>query len=192
MEFKHNKMYTARVKLKKDYRDDGGIETIDLYRNKTFEFIYKFGDDDFEDGFYIVNSPAFDIDNIEDSFKYEWGWNKDQLDFLNKKERKGFSIELYTKETIEDYVVYFEEKHDKVVYCYIQDSFIDTTFRAKAICHKDDIYSRQDGMVIAFERCVEKRINHYNKLMNSLVDQVSIARDHTKQIEYKFSKFIKK
>ena len=118
------------------------------------------------------------------------------------KERKGFSIELYTKETVEDYVVYFEEKQyvssigrryqKNIVFCYIQDYFVGETFRAKAICHKDDVYNRQDGMVIAFERCVEKRINHYNKLMNSLVDQISIARDHTKQIEYKFSKFIKK
>jgi hypothetical protein len=115
-----------------------------------------------------------------------------------KRIKKGFSLELETKQAIEEYVVYFEEKEyiaseKRLVFCYIQDSFLhDHTFKGKAVCHKDDVYSRQDGMVIAFERCVEKRINHYNKLMNSLVDQVSIARDHTKQIEYKFSKFIKK
>jgi len=108
------------------------------------------------------------------------------------KEKSGFSIELFTKETIEDYVVYWEIKHEKIVFCYIQDSFLETTFRAKSICHKDDIFDKQIGMSIAFDRCLEKREHAYNKLMDKIVIDLTVVRNHNRNLEHKFYKELNK
>jgi hypothetical protein len=107
-----------------------------------------------------------------------------------QKEKKGFSIELFTKESIEDYTVYFETKGDKLVYCYIQDSFLNKTFRAKAVKHEADLFSKYEGMQLAFDRCLEKRFNCYNNLINKTVKDISIMRDHDIKIEKKFVKFL--
>jgi hypothetical protein len=107
-----------------------------------------------------------------------------------QREKKGFSIELFTKEDVEDYTVYFETKHDKVIFCYIQDSFLEKTFKGKAVCHELDHFSKSKGMELAFEKALEKRFYFYNSMMNKVVHTISVARDHDIKIENKFKKFL--
>lgn len=107
-----------------------------------------------------------------------------------QREKKGFSIELHTKDDIEDYVVYFETKCNKVIFCYIQDSFLEKTFKGKAVCHEIDQFSKSKGMELAFEQASEKRFDFYNRMMNKVVHTISVARDHDIKIENKFKKFL--
>ena len=196
MRFENGKVYRARVKTEQECPDDGCIDTIDKYRHKIFIFKYTCG----EVGRYFSLIKNSLTATVNDEMLTDWAWEPEQLEFLDDKPeksserrpKKGFRIELYTKDSIEDYVVYFEEKHSKLIICYIQDSYLGETFKAKAVCHKDDVYNKTDGMVIAFDRCIEKRLQFYNKLMDKTVMELSTARDHQKNIEGKFTKFIKK
>jgi hypothetical protein len=107
-----------------------------------------------------------------------------------QKEKKGFSIELFTRESIENYTVYFESKSDKIVFCYIQDSAANRTFKAKAVKHETDNFDKTEGMKIAFDRALEKRFNYYNKRIAKIEKALITIRDQDVKIEKKFYKFI--
>lgn len=76
------------------------------------------------------------------------------------------------------------------MFCYIYDSFLDKTFKAKAVRNEEDVFDKNEGMKLAFERCVDKRYQYYNKIMTNLVMNMSTARDHDIKIEKKFCKFL--
>ena len=109
-----------------------------------------------------------------------------------KRIKKGFSIELYTRSDIEDYTVYFEQKHDKIIFCYIQDSFTHRTFKGKAVCHKDDVYDIKAGRISAFSKALEKRDLFYDRMTKDIVKQISDTKKHNTKIEHKFNKFNEK
>ena len=119
-----------------------------------------------------------------------------------QRKKKGFSIELYTKYDTEEYVVYFEEKQyvastgrkyqKMVVFCYIQDSFTKNTFKGKAVCHKDDIYSLSTGRDVAFHRALEKRDEYYRKMQVRIAKVINDAMKHNVSIERSFNAFNRK
>jgi hypothetical protein len=108
-----------------------------------------------------------------------------------KKERKGFSIIVETKETKSKNIVYFEEKvNGKVVYCNIYDEYLGYTFQAKAVCHEQDEFSRKKGYELAFKRCKNKRYNEYNRITREMIKSIDSMKRKEFQIEYKFNKFL--
>lgn len=108
-----------------------------------------------------------------------------------KKQRKGFSITVETKETFSKNTVYLEEKvNGKVIFCNIHDEYLGVTFIAKAVCNEQDTFSKQKGYELAFERCLEKRNKEYDKILkNSTKAIISMKRKST-NIDNKFTKFL--
>jgi hypothetical protein len=109
-----------------------------------------------------------------------------------KKERhkKGFSIQVETKFDWSKCTVYFEEKSDKVVICYIKDSYMDQTFKAKSICHNMDKYSKKIGYELAFDRCLEKRDKAFESFLRQGIESIVSMKNKNKNIEYKFNTFL--
>lgn len=108
-----------------------------------------------------------------------------------KKQRKGFSIIVETKNDIARNTIYFEEKAGgRVIYCNIYDEYLDTTFQAKAVCHEQDEFSRIKGYELAFKRCKDKRYNEYNKISRETIKAIDSMKRKEVQIEYKFTKFL--
>ena len=108
-----------------------------------------------------------------------------------KKEKNGFSIKLHSKkQVVENYIVYFENKNNKIVYCYIQDSFINILFRAKAKCHDMDVFDKKIAYELAFSRCLEKRDRMYEKFLKKITGVCLDAKNRSINIEKKFYKFL--
>jgi hypothetical protein len=108
-----------------------------------------------------------------------------------KKQRKGFSIIVETKNDIARNTIYFEEKAGgRVIYCNIYDEYLDTTFQTKAVCHEQDEFSKKKGYELAFKRCKDKRYNEYNKISRETIKAIDSMKRKEIQIEYKFTKFL--
>lgn len=108
-----------------------------------------------------------------------------------KKQKRGFSITVETKDDIAKNTVYFEEKSNgKVIYCYLYDSYLEYTFQAKAVCHEQDEFSRKKGHELAFKRCKDKRYNEYNRITRNTIKTIDNMKRKEIQIEYKFNKFL--
>ncbi len=181
MKFIVGKKYTARVKTEKEQPSDFGISNIKDYEDNIYDFVCISG-----------GCPSMEFELVEGS---AWAWDSSQLDFTLKKkekrEKKGFSIELHSKDSIENYTVYFETKNDKVIFCYIDDSFLNFKFRAKAICHKDDVFNKKLAYQLAFDRCLEKRDLMYERFLKVAVDRILTIQHNNINIENKFYKFLK-
>ena len=109
-----------------------------------------------------------------------------------RKEKKGFSIKLFTKDDVNDYVVYFEEKHSKIVFCYIQDSYLDITFKGRSVCHKEDVFDIEKGREIAFQKALEKRDRSYERVLKNITRNILSSKNNNTAIEHKFYKFNEK
>lgn len=110
---------------------------------------------------------------------------------LKKKERNGFSIELHHSNTINNYTVYFEVK-GKIVFCYINDFYIDEIFRGKAVCNSLDDFSKQEGMTISFHNAIEKRSKYYDKLIRAITNDFLSMKYDSYKITDKLRKFVSK
>lgn len=75
MKFEENKVYKAKVKVG---CDGNGIDTIDQYEGKSFNFLYRKVEGIKNCyGFFIVENDSL----ISDSSKFNWQWDASQLDF---------------------------------------------------------------------------------------------------------------
>jgi hypothetical protein len=107
-----------------------------------------------------------------------------------KKQKNGFSIQLQTKDSNNNYTVYFQNKNNKVIQCFLHDFYQDKVFRGKAVLHEGDIFSEKDGMKLAFDRSIKKRNDFYDKKIKEKVNILTIDKEHETGIVKKFNKFI--
>jgi len=110
-----------------------------------------------------------------------------------KKEKKGFNIRLCRPDSEEKYTVFFEEKGNRIIRCYVRDSFCcGRVFVGKANCHEGDTFNRAVGMDLAFMRAIAKRRRFYDGMLKDSLETITSVMEHDASIEHKFRKFLEK